>query len=242
MRLVEAFIPLPEACMTGTFIKRIKRFQVDIEVGGTEISVHCNNSGSMLGLLRHGASVLVSPAAREGRKLLWTMERTWISNGRSGFWVGVNTLLPNKMLASAFKSGVLSFAEGCENLKMETKRGQSRLDACLTSSCKPPLWIECKNVTLVEDNIAAFPDAVSERAKKHLLELMSIVKDGERGAMFFLVQRPDAKCFQPADYIDPAYASLFYEALKLGVEAYAYEGIQRPGGVQLGEPLQILKF
>ena len=157
----------------------------------------------------------------------------------SGFWVGVNTSTPNRMLEAAFHAGRLPFAQGYTTLVREAKRGQSRLDGLLTAPDLPPLWVECKNVTMVEDNAACFPDAASERGQKHLRELMDIVACGERAAMFYLVQRPDGECFAPADFIDPAYAALFYEALSAGVEMYPFRALVCPAGIDLGPTLPV---
>ena len=157
----------------------------------------------------------------------------------SGFWVGVNTSTPNRMLEAAFHAGRLPFAQGYTTLVREAKRGQSRLDGLLTAPDLPPLWVECKNVTMVEDNAACFPDAASERGQKHLRELMDIVACGERAAMFYLVQRPDGECFAPADFIDPAYAALFYEALSAGVEMYPFRALVSPAGIDLGPTLPV---
>jgi len=153
--------------------------------------------------------------------------------------VGVNTSVPNRMLEAAFNARRLPFAQGYTCLVREAKRGQSRLDGLLTGPNLPPLWVECKNVTMVEDNAACFPDAASERGQKHLRELMDVVAHGERGAMFYLVQRPDGACFAPADFIDPEYAALFYAALRAGVEMYPFRAVVSPAGVDLGEPLPV---
>ena len=83
------------------------------------------------------------------------------------------------------------------------------------------------------------PNAASERGQKHLRELMDIVACGERAAMFYLVQRPDGECFAPADFIDPAYAALFYEALSAGVEMYPFRALVSPAGIDLGPMLPV---
>ena len=88
-------------------------------------------------------------------------------------------------------------------------------------------------MTMVEDGVACFPDAATERGQKHLRELMDIVRCGERAAMFYLVQRPDGHCFGPADVVDPAYAALFYEAMDAGVEIYPYRASVSPAGIEL---------
>ena len=150
-----------------------------------------------------------------------------------GLWVGVNTSVPNRMIEVAFHAGRLAFAAGYTQCRREAKRGESRLDACLTGPDLPPLWVECKNVTMVEDGVACFPDPATERGQKHLRELMDIVRCGERAAMFYLVQRPDGHCFGPADVVDPAYAALFYEAMDAGVEIYPYRASVSPAGIEL---------
>ncbi len=157
----------------------------------------------------------------------------------SVMWVGVNTLTPNRLLRAAFAAGRLPWAAGYTHMQPEARCGQSRLDALLTGPGLPPLWVECKNVTLVEDGVAAFPDAVTERGQKHVREMMAIVASGERAAFFYCVQRKDARCFGPADYIDPAYAALFYEGLCAGVEVYPHLVPVSPRGIGLGALLPL---
>ena len=254
-------LPLPAHCIVAAFVARRKRFSVLLQHQGADLWVHSNNSGSMLGLCLPGAPVLASPASNPDRKLKYTQECVWLArravpelventhgsgayesgahSPASGFWVGVNTSTPNRMLEAAFHARRLPFAQGYTTIVREAKRGQSRLDGLLTAPGLPPLWVECKNVTMVEDNAACFPDAASERGQKHLRELMDIVACGERAAMFYLVQRPDGECFAPADFIDPAYATLFYEALSAGVEMYPFRALVSPAGIDLGPMLPV---
>lgn len=243
-------LPLPPHCIVAAFVQRRKRFSVLLQHQGADLWVHSNNSGSMLGLCLPGAPVLASPASNPNRKLKYTQECVWLAQRAvpqqpeseptaRGFWVGVNTSTPNRMLEAAFHAHRLPFAEGYTTLVREAKRGQSRLDGLLTGPGLPPLWVECKNVTMVEDDAACFPDAASERGQKHLRELMDIVSSGERAAMLYLVQRPDGTCFAPADFIDPAYAALFYEALRAGVEMYPFRALVSPAGIDLGPLLPV---
>lgn len=236
-------IAYPQGCVIGSFLRRVKRFSVGMRLYDEEVWVHSNNSGSMLGLLRPEMPMLASPATTPGRKLLWTHEATWVDAMPTGFWVGVNTSIPNKMIEAAFYAGKLPWAEGYTLFAREKRRGESRLDARLDGFCDgqklPTLWVECKNVTMVEDGVASFPDAATERGCKHLREMMDIVASGERAAMFYLVQRPDGQCFAPADYIDPVYAALFYEALNAGVEMYAHRASVSEQGIMLQELLPI---
>ncbi len=260
-----SLLPHPAHCRVGQFLRRQKRFSVAVNLHQgcaepnqerEETWIHSNNSGSMLGLLRRHSPVLLSPAANAKRKLPFTQEAVWMprhwhaqhmqhlhstkaEDYDQGFWVGVNTSVPNKLLEAAFYADLLPFAAGYTQFKREAKRGASRLDACITGQNLPTLWVECKNVTMVEDDVALFPDAATERGQKHLQELMDIVHNGERAVMFYLVQRPDGQCFAPADIIDPAYAKLFWQAVDCGVEIYAMRGVVSPAGIDLGERLPL---
>lgn len=233
-------IPFPEGCVIGTFKQRVKRFSVEIDVNGESVWIHSNNSGSMMGLLRKGARVLASPAANPARKLQWTQECVELQDHRIGpFWTGVNTSVPNKLLEAAFYAGNLEWAQGYTQYKREAKIGNSRLDARLDCEGKPTFWIECKNVTMVEDSVASFPDAISERAQKHLQEMIELVKQGHRAAFFYLIQRADGDCFGPADFIDPAYTKLFWQALDAGVEVYPHRALLTEQGIDLGPLLPL---
>ena len=241
--------PGDPGCRQAFFVRRIKRFFVECAGIDGPFWAHTNNSGAMTGMLRSGAPIWVSPAMKEGRKLPWTLElinvrgiSTGILSKNNGvpLWVGVNTLTPNRLLRAAFEHGLLSWAKGYSEFRSEVKRGQSRLDALLTGTDVPPLWVECKNVTLVENDVAAFPDAISERAHKHMLEMADIVKSGERAAFFYCIQRPDARCFAPADYVDMEYARLFYETKALGVECHPHLAYASPEGIMLGEEINTL--
>ena len=220
-----ALLPFPPGCRAARFLRREKRFFVIAELDGKIITAHTNNTGSMLGMLRPGAPVLLSPATTPGRKLAWTVEAIGQPGGTPGafFWAGVNTSVPNRFLEAAFRAHLLPWTEGYDGLKREAACGESRLDGLFTSSdaSLPPLWVECKNVTLVEDCVAAFPDAITARGAKHLATLARLVREGCRAAMLYLVQRPDGQGFGPADYIDPAYAAAFYDAVAEGVEIHA---------------------
>ena len=240
----DILLPFSGGCLTGRFLERHRRFSVALGTDHGRVWIHSNNTGSMLGLTRPGALVLASKSPNPNRKLPYTQEAVRCGDppgGGSGFWAGVNTSVPNRMIEAAFLASRLGFAKGYTAIRREVRLGESRLDALLTGPSLPPLWVECKNVTLVEDGMACFPDAATVRGQKHLRELMDIVSSGERGAMFYLVQRPDGRCFGPAAFIDPAYAALFWQALRAGVEIYPYEGCLTEAGIGLGRLLPLAK-
>jgi sugar fermentation stimulation protein A len=193
---------------------------VAVELDGAVQWAHTNNTGSMLGLLRPGRPLLLSRAARPERKLAWTAEAVRLDGAGKTFWAGINTGVPNRFLEAAFRSGLLPWARGYTALRREVAHGESRFDGLFTGPGLPPLWVECKNVTLVEDGEAAFPDAVTRRGARHLAGLRRIRMDGGRAAMLYLIQRADARCFGPAEYIDPDYAEEYFRARACGVEIY----------------------
>lgn len=235
-------LPHPPGCVRARFLKREKRFTVHVQNPDdtTTFAAHTNNTGSMLGLLRPGFEVLLSPAANPKRKLAWTLELAWQPVFRQrGFWVGINTSAPNRMLEAAWRAGALPELRDCTALRREAVIGESRLDARATAP-QGDVWIECKNVTLVEDDVALFPDAATERGRKHLLELTRLAQNGVRTALFFLIQRPDAACFAPAEMIDPEYARLFYAALEAGVEAWPWVARVEEAGLGLEKRLQVV--
>lgn len=228
-------LTFPDGCLTARFRRREKRFLVEVETRRERFWVHCNNSGSMLGLLRPGREVFISPALRVGRRLPYTLEMVKLEN----IWVGINTLTPNRILQKAWERGVLPETAGYAHYRSEAKIGASRLDAALSGPAGT-LWIEAKNVTLVEDGAACFPDAVTQRGQKHLKELMALADAGHRVACFYLVQRSDAACFAPADFIDPVYTKLFRQAVERKVEIWPYQASVSPNGIGLASRLPLL--
>jgi sugar fermentation stimulation protein A len=232
---LKPLLTFPDGCLRAKFRRREKRFLVEVEAARERFWVHSNNSGSMLGLLQPGREVLISPAQRPGRRLPYTLELVRLAD----VWVGVNTLTPNRILQKIWEQGLLPEASGYERYQGEARIGASRLDAALTGP-NGTLWVEAKNVTLVEDGVACFPDAVTQRGQKHLMELMALAAAGNRVACFYLIQRSDAACFGPADFIDADYARLFWQAVEHGVEIWPYQASVTPAGIGLGPRLPLL--
>jgi len=228
-------IEFSQDSFTAVFLGREKRFLVEAERDGHRFQAHCNNSGSMLGLLRPGSEILLSVSPNPSRRLPYTLESIKLGS----HWVGVNTLVPNRVLRLAWERGVLPELRGYDRFQNEKTTGESRLDA-FAEGPAGQVWIEAKNVTLVEDDVACFPDAVTVRGQKHMRELTALARAGRRAACFFLVQRPDASCFAPADFIDPVYAELFRAAVDAGVEIWPYEAIVTRQGIALGRRLKVV--
>jgi len=216
----------------GTLIQRYKRFLADIRLAGGEVvTAHCTNTGSMMGCKEPGSAVYISRSENMNRKLLYTWELIKADNG----WIGINTLHPNKLVPEAVQAGVIQELRGYETIRREVKVStHTRLDLCLEGG-NGNCFVEIKNVTLAIDGTAAFPDSVSERATKHLKELMRLKRQGHRAAIVFVIQRGDCDAFRPADEIDKVYGHWLRKAVKAGVEALPYRAKVTPKEIVLTE-------
>jgi len=220
----------------GRLVKRYKRFLADVVLDdGREVTAHCPNSGRMIACSDPGSPVFLSYHDNPKRKLKYT----WELIEMPGSLVGVNTLLPNRLVAHAIENGMVRELNGYTDIKREVKVGDhSRLDIRLRSPEKGSCYVEVKNCTLVEDGLARFPDAVTARGRKHLVELRRLVVEGHRAVMFFLIQRMDATLFQPADDIDPDYGRELRKAHAAGVEIMAYDVKINLSTITLNRPLK----
>jgi sugar fermentation stimulation protein A len=223
--------------LPGTLIKRYKRFLADVILeDGSTVTVHCPNSGSMKGCADPGSRVYISRSSNPGRKYPFT----WEMVESDGFWAGINTGRPNYLVREAIENGTAVELQGYETIRPEVAYGEhSRIDLLLESSGKR-CFVEVKNVTLVENGLALFPDAVTTRGQKHLNELMRVVREGDRGIIFFTVQRGDGTTVSPADAIDPEYGRLLRLAMMNGVEALAYRARITPQEILLTERIPIV--
>ena len=235
----------------GTLIRRYKRFLVDVELDSGElITAHTSNTGSMLGCQDPGNRVWLSRSDNPKRKYQHSWEIVQVNTPQGFVPVGINTLLSNKLVHEAISSGAVEELQGYETIRTEVKYGNenSRIDLLLEPFTEEqgsmrlpqsPCYVEVKNVTLVKDGIAYFPDAVSKRGAKHLRELIEMVRNGARGVIFFCVQRGDATQVKPADHIDPEYGQWLRRAIGEGVEALAYEANVTPEEISLFKRLPV---
>ncbi|MFH1068697.1 MAG: DNA/RNA nuclease SfsA [Candidatus Glassbacteria bacterium] len=209
---------------TGTLIRRYKRFLADVELGdGRRATVHVPNSGSMKTCGEPSSQVVISDSGNPARKLPLTLELVRVTEGPYG-WAGVNTGLPNRLVALALEKGIIPELAGYGVVKREvTVARGTRLDLVLEGGNKGErCLIEIKNVTLRAGRAAAFPDAVTERGRKHLEALARAAALGERAVIFFLVQRPDCEFFTTADFIDKTYGETLRRVNAAGVEVIAW--------------------
>ena len=216
----------------GKFLKRYKRYFADIEFEGEVITALCPNTGSMKGCKEPGSPCRFSSNDDPKRKLKHTLEMVKTPTS----WIGVNTALPNKLVQELFQTDPLKHWKKYDNFQGEVKiNDKSRMDLVLWKkkdhpdikkwnhkNLAPPLHIiEIKNVTMGEDGVASFPDAVTTRGQKHLEELTALAQKGFSCEMVYVVQREDCDVFTSADAIDPGYGEKLRKAKKSGVKITA---------------------
>jgi sugar fermentation stimulation protein A len=228
----------PTPLITGTLVRRYKRFLADVVLdSGAEVTAHCANPGSMLGLAAPGSRVWLSVSSDPKRKL----SHSWEIVEADGGLVGINTAHPNSLVAEAIAEDRVPQLAGYARLRREVKYGRnSRIDILLEDDDRPMAYVEVKNVHLMrQSGLAEFPDCVTTRGAKHLAELGDMVEAGHRAVMVYLVQRTDCHRFSLAAGIDPAYARAFIEARRRGVEALAIGCTITPEGIVADRPVAI---
>jgi sugar fermentation stimulation protein A len=228
----------PDPLIHGTLLRRYKRFLADIKLDdGREVTAHCANPGAMLGLSRPGAEVWLSPSRNPKRKLKFSWELLHADGGL----VGINTALPNGLAAEAIEAGRIAPLAGYAGLRREVKYGRnSRVDLLLEDAERPDCYVEVKNVHLMrQPGLAEFPDSVTKRGAKHLVELGDMVEAGNRAVMFYLVQRGDCGRFAIAGDIDPTYARELERAIARGVEAICYDCTIDSRGIEVRTALRL---
>jgi len=219
----------------GRLERRYKRFLADVILDdGSRVVAHCTNSGSMLSCLEEGAEVYLSPADDPRRKTRFTWEMIRIG----GDWVGINTSNPNHLAHEWISGGRVPGLEGLSGLRREVKWEDSRFDLYGEAGGQK-CFIEVKNVTLKEGERVLFPDAVTERGRKHLNTLVRVKKAGMRAVMLYVVQRMDVRIFSPARSIDPQYGKALDRAIRQGVEIIVVQARVSPRSIEFHRVLPV---
>lgn len=241
----------PSPLLQGKLLKRYKRFFADVELDGSVVVAHVPNTGSMKGCSTPGSECLLSPASDPARKLRFTLEAVKTDQ----CWVGVNTSWPNKLGRELFENKMLPHWKRYDSCQPEIKINEhTRIDLALWSSQeteikkwkqddlkdkKPVHFVEIKNVTLKNEKKAQFPDAVTERGQKHIVELMELLHRGFTAELLFVIQRTDTVFFEPAEDIDPVYAQLLKEAAQKGLKVTAVVFEVSQEGIHFQKPLEV---
>jgi sugar fermentation stimulation protein A len=221
--------------ISGLFVKRYKRFFVDVIIDKKIVTAHCPNTGSMQGLLIKNNKVWLTKSNDPKRKLKYTLQIIE-SNGSK---VGINTHLTNKIVLDALKNNKIKNFKAIE-IKTEVKFGDNtRFDFLITES-NSKKFIEVKNVTLSRtDKLAEFPDAVTSRGAKHIDELIKAKIKGYDVYLMFVIQRDDCDQFSIARDIDPKYADLLSDAIKKKLNILCYDCKFSPKGIKLNKQIKI---
>ncbi len=221
--------------IAGLFIKRYKRFFTDIKIDNQIITAHCPNTGSMYGLLKEGNKVWVSKSQNPNRKLKYTLEI--IEDGNSK--IGINTHSTNKIVLDALQNNLIKEFDDILKIKPETKFGSNTRFDFLVSKKKENIFIEVKNVTLSrKKGIAEFPDAITTRGLKHIIELTKASKKNYSIFILFLIQRDDCKSFSIAKDIDLDYANALNNAVKNKLNILCYDCKFSSKGIKLNNRIK----
>lgn len=227
----------PSELLPARLVRRYKRFLADVILAdGSATTVHCANSGSMLGLDLPASEIWLSRSANPARRLPLTWELIRVGE----HLVGINTGHPNRLVAEAIADGRIPELGGYARLRREVAYGRnSRIDILLESPDRPACYVEVKNVHLRRGEAAEFPDCVTQRGAKHLEEMADMVAAGCRAVMVYLVQRGDCAKFAIAGDLDPAYARGLVRARARGVEVLCYACDVSTEAIEVARPLPL---
>jgi sugar fermentation stimulation protein A len=220
----------------ATLLRRYQRFLADVELpDGRQLTVHCPNTGSMLGCSAPGLPAMISRAANPKRKYPHTLEMVELEAG----WVGINTARTNQLVREALENSLFPELGPFDRIQAEVKTGDSRLDFLLHNG-RELTYLEVKNCTLAAGGVARFPDAVTARGTRHLEELLRLTEAGHRAALIFCVQMAGVTSCTAAAEIDPLYAETLARVVGHGVLALAGRADVTPAGINLSERLPVV--
>jgi len=219
-------------------IRRYKRFLADCTLeDGTEVVAHCANPGSMMGLAEPGMKIWLEPNDDPKKKLKYGWR---LVDHENGHFTGVDTSVPNRALKAALMAHEVPGLD-YEMVRAEVKYGEASRVDFLLSGTGPDIYVEVKSVTLCRTpGLAEFPDSVTARGAKHLVELAEMVRQGHRAVMLYLVQRTDCAGLTLAADIDGTYVQAFRAARKAGVEVMGFDCAISPEGVDLRRPIDFV--
>lgn len=221
---MQPFVPFPSPLMPVRVVRRVNRFVVEADdENGQRWPLHLPNSGRMQELLTPGTLGLAHFHGKSGRRTAGTL----LLVRYAGRWVSVDAHMPNRLFARAQDMRALSPFEAYDRWQSEASVAGVRFDFVLDNQC----YVETKSCNLVEDGVALFPDAPTDRGTRHVEVLASLVQEGYRAAVVWFVQRDDAVVLRPHWKADPAFGHALTQAVAAGVEVYAYRCRVTPEGV-----------
>jgi sugar fermentation stimulation protein A len=212
----------------GIFKNRPNRFIAEVEVDGSLEIAHVPNTGRCRELLVEDAVVWLKPSDNPNRKTKFSLH--FVEN--KSVLVSLYSQQANSIVYDAITNGKIKELAGYNHHQREKTVDNSRIDIYLANE-KEECYVEVKGVTLIVDGEARFPDAPTERGAKHLKELIKLKKDGNRWAVFFLIQHPIGKFFRPNWENDPVFSQTLNDAYDAGVEILVYRCDNQLFGIEL---------
>jgi sugar fermentation stimulation protein A len=219
----------------GRLLRRYKRFLADVELpGGEVITAHCPNTGAMTGCAEPGFRVWLSVSESKTRKYPHTWELVETSHGMAC----IHSARANQVVKEAFAEGVIPGFEAYPDVRTEVKYGHGSRADLLLEGLAGRVFVEVKSVTLCDGSgQGLFPDAVSERGRKHLRELAEVRDEQTRAVMFFCALHDGVERVSAAGQIDPKYRDTLEEVMDQGVEVMAWGARISLDGLRLVRPL-----
>ncbi|MBN1262529.1 MAG: DNA/RNA nuclease SfsA [Anaerolineae bacterium] len=218
------------------FLRRDNRFRVQAGIGDAIVSAHLANPGRLAELLVPGSAIQLRPASRPTKRRT-AYDLVLIES--QNHWVSIDSQLPNLLMARLLECGWFARFTPFSTIRREVALGASRIDFLLTASNRTR-WLEVKSVTLVEDGVAGFPDAPTDRGRRHLLELERAVAQGAEAEVMFVVQREDAQSFSPHDATDPAFGETLRRVARNGVQIHALRCHITPEAISPVDEIQVI--
>ena len=215
------------------FIERPNRFIAYVMLNGRKEKVHVKNTGRCAELLLPGTPVYIQESDNPARKTRWDL--TAVEKGDR--LINMDSQIPNKVVQEWVERG--EFFGDISLVKPETTYGNSRFDLYVEAG-ERKIFIEVKGVTLEENGVCRFPDAPSDRAVKHLEELIRASKEGYETYVFFVIQMEDVRYFTPNTDTHPAFAQALKKAAAAGVGILAYDCIVTPESIEIHKPVDVV--
>jgi len=227
---------IEEKTVKARFIHRPNRFVAFVDIDGEETMVHVPNTGRCREILLPGTQVVLREGKNANRKTKYDL----IAGYKRGRIINIDSQIPNRVVEEALKEGAIGSLRNYTRIEREKTFGTSRFDFKLQDDNENIYYLEVKGVTLEEDGVAMFPDAPTERGRKHLKELVDARRYNIGAGVLFLIQMKEAKCFRPHDDRDGLFGQALREASKNGVEIMAYKCDVGETHIKLTESVPVL--
>lgn len=220
--------------VTANFIERPNRFIAYVDIAGERTKVHVKNTGRCRELLRDNVRVYLEQSDNPERSTAYDL----VAVDKEGRLINMDSNAPNKVAGEWLRAGGLY--QDVTQVRPETTFGNSRFDFYVESESGRRAFVEVKGVTLENDNVAAFPDAPSERAVKHVEELIEAHAQGYESYLLFIIQMKGISYVEPNRRTQPAFAEALQRARSAGVHLLAYDCLVREDGMEIGEEVPVI--